>query len=70
MAANDPVTAAIDGAFNEHMKTLFGAFARHLGTGAVDDARREFRKGLSQSLQARSEMRAIAEERTDGVPRD
>lgn len=54
---------AINGAYAEHMKTLFGAFVRHLPN--IASARAEFRKGLDGANQARSEMVAIAKE-SDG----
>lgn len=62
MAANDPITRAIDEAFEGHMKDLFSTMARHVAGGHVDQARTQFRKDLAVALQVRSEMRAIAEE--------
>lgn len=62
MAANDPVARAIDEAFEDHMKGLFQTFVRHIGHNDIDGARRNYRKDLAVALQARSEMRAIAEE--------
>ncbi len=57
------IKLAIDLAFDDHMKTLFADFVRHMKGNAIDDARREFRKSIAIARQARNEMVAIAAEK-------
>lgn len=58
--------SAIDLAFDDHMKTLFADYVRHMKGNAIEDARREFRKNISIARQARGEMVSIATESADG----
>lgn len=61
MADHALAQAAIDGAFAEHMKGLFGGMVRHVERGDVEGGRKEFRKALGHARQAHSEMVAIAQ---------
>lgn len=51
---------AIDAAFAEQVKIMFGSFMRHMPN--VQQARSQFRKDLATAQQARSEMIAISRE--------
>ena len=62
MALSEPVSRAIDEAFEDYMKGLFNKMARHIEGGHIDQARTQFRKDLAVANQVRSEMRAIAED--------
>ncbi len=62
MALSEPVSRAIDEAFEDYMKGLFNTMARHVAGGHLDTGRAQFRKDLAVAMQTRSEMRAIAED--------
>lgn len=59
MTSNSRDALSVNLAFDRNMETLFANFTRHLGNGALEDARKEFRKQLANAKQARSEMMAI-----------
>lgn len=45
-------------AFDEHMRTLFGAYVRHLAGGGIAEAKTAFRKDFAIARQAHDEMTA------------
>jgi hypothetical protein len=60
------IRSAIDEALRDHMKELFAATVRHIGSSAAGNdataARASFRKSLATAMQAHSEMTAIVKE--------
>lgn len=66
MVSSSYVRSAIDEALREHMKELFAATVRHIGSSAAGNdaaaARQAFRTSLAVAMQAHSEMTAIVKE--------
>lgn len=62
MPANDLTGAAIDRAYEWHIRTLFQLAAKQIEGNHVADARVTIRKQLAAAQQTRAEMQLIANE--------